>query len=35
MDHMDYRADIIYRFLELAVLYQPLAGDARPQQPYQ
>ena len=35
MDHMDYRADIIYRFLELAVPYQPLAGDARPQQPYQ
>ena len=35
MDHMDYRADIIYRFLELAVPYQPLAGDARPQRPYQ
>ena len=35
MDHMDYRADMIYRFLELAVPYQPLVGDARPQQPYQ
>ena len=35
MDHMEYKADIIYRFLELAVPYQPLAGGARPQQPYQ
>ena len=35
MDQMECKADIIYRFLDVAVPYQPLAGDARPQQPQQ